>query len=303
MAQLLPEDVLAAITQAIGAPFRLSVLAGGTNNRTFLAESDGRRFVVRSEPAPALSLQRAVAAQARAHTAGVRTPITIAHDQTDTEEGAYFWSIETYTPGKAFEHDITDLGAAAASIRDLARQLRLLHTIEVDAFGDLPPRPYPVYPSQPAWVANKARRIEAAVALAGAEPGKTTLIEQVYTLLASIYTGTPRLCKGDCAGANLLVDTEQNVTIIDWEWAQGLDPASDLAYWCRFTPNQAAQALLLEAYEPEQPALLYKRVQAYQIINAIETIHVFDEHSHAFDAGEREAGIRAEWEVLLRLLL
>jgi aminoglycoside phosphotransferase (APT) family kinase protein len=155
-----------------------------------------------------------------------------------------------------------------------------------------------VYPSFNAWVQNKSNRIVRAVALAGGEPSMIPVIQQIYRMLANWYSASPRLCKGDCAGDNLLVDDTHAVTIIDWEWAQGLDPAADIAYWCSYTESPQAQELLLAAYEPDDLRLFRRRIAAHQIVQSIETIHVFDEHDHAFDALQREAGIRREWDAL-----
>jgi aminoglycoside phosphotransferase (APT) family kinase protein len=296
-----PPQVVAAISSAVGGG-QLTPLSGGTNRRTFLVSGDHGRWVARAEPAPALSLQRAIAAQERAHAAGVRTPVTVAHGRTATGDGAYFWCVETFVGGAPFDHVSAGTPAAGAAVRDLGIQLRRLHALEVDAFGDLPPRPYPVYASFGAWVRNKARRIEPALELAAGDPAMLAAIEQVYAVLAGWYSGGARLCKGDCAGDNLLVDQQHTVTIIDWEWAQGLDPAADIAYWCHYTANPQAHEMLLAAYEPDDLPLFRRRVQAHQIVHGIETIHVLDEHRHAFSAAQREAGVRQEWAALTRLI-
>jgi aminoglycoside phosphotransferase (APT) family kinase protein len=172
----------------------------------------------------------------------------------------------------------------------------------VDAFGDLPPRPYPVYSSFDAWVANKARRIPGAVAIAGGGPEVVPSISAVYAALATWYDGPPCLCKGDCAGDNILVDAQGRTTIIDWEWAQGLDPAADVAYWCAFTPEPRAHEALLAAYGPDDAPSFRKRVWAHQIVQCVETIHVYDEHRDAFDHEARTAGVRTSWATLLDLL-
>jgi aminoglycoside phosphotransferase (APT) family kinase protein len=297
----LPREVIAAISSAVGGA-QLTPLSGGTNRRTFLVSGDQSRWVARAEPAPALSLQRAIAAQGRAHAAGVRTPVTAAYGLTASEEGSYFWCVETFASGAPFDHASAGTPAGHAAARDLGAQLRRLHALEVDAFGDLPPRPYPVYASFRAWVQNKAKRIAPALDLAGGDPAVLAALEQVYAALAGWYGGTARLCKGDCAGDNLLVDQRHGLTIIDWEWAQGLDPAADIAYWCRFTADLQAHAALIAAYEPDDLALFRRRVQAHQIVHGIETIHVLDEHRHAFSAAQREAGVRQEWAALTRLI-
>jgi aminoglycoside phosphotransferase (APT) family kinase protein len=254
------------------------------------------------EREPALSLERAVGAQARARAAGVRAPATVAHAVTATADGSYRWSVETVARGQPWWPDLPATAHTLAAAADLGRQLRRLHAVAVDAFGDLPPRPYPVYPTFGAWVTNKARRIASAVELVAGAPHTIAPLTQIYSALAAWYDGAPRLCKGDCAGDNILIDQAGRVTIIDWEWAQGLDPAADVAYWYNLTPEPAAYEALLAAYEPDEPALFRRRVWANQIVQCIETIHVYAEHHHAFDRPAAEAGIRASWEALCRLL-
>lgn len=306
MSAQVPVAVIEAIARALGiAEAHLTPLTGGTNRRSFVIEHAGSRWATRVEPAPADSLQRAIAAQARARSAGVRAPETIAHDITDDGGERYAWSVETFIAGQAFDHSAVDTPEARATIADLGEQLRRLHSIEVDAFGDLPPRPYPVYATWEDWVANKRRRIDGAVHLAGDDPDAFALSTAVHTLyqeLAALYLGPPRLCKGDCAGDNLLVANGRIAAIIDWEWAQGLDPAADVAYWCRATPDAAAHKLLLAAYVPDDAPNFERRVHAHLIVQCIETIHVLDEHRHAFAESEQIAGIRAEWDMLRQLI-
>jgi aminoglycoside phosphotransferase (APT) family kinase protein len=299
----IPPDVTAAIAHALAVPrLVLTRLAGGTNSRTYRATHGRRSLVARVEREPALSLLRAVKAQGRAHAAGVRTPVTIAYDITATTDGRYVWSVETLARGRPFAMDTLSTERVLVRAADLGRQLRRLHAVTVDAFGDLPPRPYPVYPSFGAWVANKARRIPEAVAIADGRSETATSIAAVYAALATWYGGPPCLCKGDCAGDNILVDSQNRTTIIDWEWAQGLDPAADVAYWYTFTPEPRAHEALLAAYAPDDPPSFRRRVWAHQVVQCVETIHVYDQHRHAFDDEARTAGVRASWETLLSLL-
>ena len=229
-------------------------------------------------------------------------PVILAHDQTQTDIGLWVWSIETFTNGIAFDAALGAGSTAIAAAHDLGEQLRRLHTIEIDAFGDLPPRPYPVYPSARAWVQNKQRRVATAVTLIGETSVMATTIERIYTQLAAWYVGSPRLCKGDCASTNLLVDHAQHVTLIDWEWAQGLDPAADVAYWCHFTPQHELHEALLAAYQPDDLPLFRRRMLAYRVVHSIELIHIYTEHQDAFSTAERSAGLRTEAQALHTLL-
>jgi aminoglycoside phosphotransferase (APT) family kinase protein len=295
----IPSEVRVAITRALGIPHgSFFPLVGGTNQRTFLLEYGERSWVTRIDPAPALSLLRSVRAQQQAQAASVRTPTLAAHAITETAEGAAVWTVESFEPGRSFDHRNLDRAATV----DLGRQLRRLHQVAVDAFGDLPPRPYPVYDTFAAWASNKARRIAGAVQLSEGPPESIPAIAEVYALLPMLYAGTPRLCKGDCAGANILVAAGRVAAIIDWEWAQGLDPAADVAYWLHYTPAAGALETLLAGYEPDDPALFRRRVLAHRVVHCVETIHVFADPMHGFIARARRAGLRREAAQLAQLL-
>jgi hypothetical protein len=75
-----------------------------------------------------------------------------------------------------------------------------------------------------------------------------------------------------------------------------------VAYWCAFTPEPRAHEALLAAYGPDDAPSFRKRVWAHQIVQCVETIHVYDEHRDAFDHEARTAGVRTSWATLLDLL-
>src|SRR5690349_9615021 len=95
--------VLSAIQERLDVPrLVLRPLNGGTNDRTFVAEYQENRWVIRVEPADGVQLRRAYTAQLLALAAGVATPqIVAAH--LDVLEGEPFqWVIETYIQGDQF---------------------------------------------------------------------------------------------------------------------------------------------------------------------------------------------------------
>jgi aminoglycoside phosphotransferase (APT) family kinase protein len=138
--------------------------------------------------------------------------------------------------------------------------------------------------------------------MSGESAAVAAQVDHLYVLLGSWYDDDPFLAKGDCAGGNLLVDESQQVTLIDWEWASGLDPAADIAYWCHFTPHPQLHEVLLNAYAPADPADFRRRVLIYRIVQSIELIHVYAEHQHAFDTHQRDMGLVHEAATLRGLL-
>jgi aminoglycoside phosphotransferase (APT) family kinase protein len=97
-------------------------------------------------------------------------------------------------------------------------------------------------------------------------------------MLREEYPDRPRLCHGDCATTNILVDQKRIVALIDWEWARGGDPAANIAYWAFWQDDIEALDALLAGYQADEPARFRKRVLAYRVYTAIDLIHVYAEH-------------------------
>lgn len=286
------ESITAAIGRALGVKHAaFTPFTAGVSRRTFLVRHMRRRWVARIEQAPAEELRRAVAAQQMARAAGVRAPMILAHNLEEGSAERYGWTVEEYVAGAAFDHHSFEQRNTRMAAVDLGRQLRLLHAVELDAFGALPPRPYEVYATHQDWIANQRRRVAEALRLSGANLGYTRTIDEAYTMLAETYTAGPRLIKSDCVGDNLLVADGKIRALIDWEWASGVAPAFEVSYWVFRTPATEALDYLLAGYEPDDPALLRRRVMAYQALHAIDQIHVFNEYRHIMSPADFEAGI------------
>jgi thiamine kinase-like enzyme len=120
------------------------------------------------------------------------------------------------------------------------------------------------------------------------------VIERAYAFIQGSRPTAARLCKNDCAGANILVQHGRVAGIIDWEWAWGGDPAWDLAYWQLHNTDAAALDFLIAGYEPDDPPGLRRRVAAQQVACVIELISVFSENVQIFDQQARNAGIQLQ---------
>src|SRR5215217_4649730 len=136
--EAIPEQVRQGVAQALGVPTpAFSRLHGGTTDRTFLVAHAKRQWVVRVEAMPATQLPRAVAAQRLAQSAGVAVPDIVAF-AVPSVGSDYCWSLEHFLAGAAFDHAGFDNQATQAAARDLGRQLRRLHTVEIDGLGIIP---------------------------------------------------------------------------------------------------------------------------------------------------------------------
>jgi aminoglycoside phosphotransferase (APT) family kinase protein len=280
--EAIPEQVRQSVAQTLGVPtLAFSRLHGGTTDRTFLAAHAGRQWVLRLEAMPATQLPRAVAAQRLAQSAGVAVPDIIAFSMP-SEGSDYCWSLEHFLDGAAFDHAGFHSQAIQEAARDLGRQLRRLHTVEIDGLGMIPHEQ--LYP----------HRVERALDVIDASPADRLAIERAYAYIKASRPTTARLCKNDCAGANILVQDDKVTAIIDWEWAWGGDPAWDIAYWNLYTTDLAGLDFLITGYEPDDPPALRRRVAAQQVACTIELISVYSENVQIFDLVARSAGIRLQ---------
>jgi aminoglycoside phosphotransferase (APT) family kinase protein len=277
----LPGSVQVALAGALGSQeLTFQPLGGGTNERTFLVEREAERWVVRLEPADSLQLRRAVAAQQMAKAAGVRVPRIVADDFRSSQSGDYVWMLEEHVAGDAFEVPLLPPQHVLALSYELGRQLRSLHAIPVDAFGLIAPEPYGTFTSFAGWIDHEAGRIGRAFAVAGIAHEAAAPVREHYALLRAMYDDRARLCHGDCSGSNLIV-ADRRVTLIDWEWARGADPAWNIGYWFFWHQDQAALGSLLQGYQPADPERLWRRIMAYEIFLAVGLILVYEDQAHA----------------------
>lgn len=275
-----PAAVQHAIAARLAVPrIDLRPLTGGTNNRTFLAEHRDQSWIVRVEEPGGAQLRRARDAQELARRAGVATPrIVAAHIDGDQAE-QHQWMVEERIAGVHFEPMAFEPAERNMLAFDLGRQLRRLHGVTVDQFGIMPPDPWRLNRSTfAAWLDRERSRIRGAVELAGMQPGTLPLIADVYAFLREGYRDRPRLCHGDCATTNILVDQGRIVALIDWEWAKGGDPAANIAYWDFWQDDLVALEALLAGYQADAPSRFRARVLAYRVVTAIDLIYVYEEH-------------------------
>ena len=280
-----PFAVHRAVAARLGVPrLDLRPLSGGTNERTFRAEHGAQAWVVRIEPSGGVQLQRAAATQTLAQRAGVATPVIVAAQLDPNAPDGYLWLVEEWRPGVHFEPMAFEPAERNALSADLGRQLRALHTVVVDSFGIIPPDPWGITrTTYAAWIDREAARVAWAVEHAGMDRAALPLVLGVYAQLRDTYIGRPRLCHGDCATTNILVDQGRVVALIDWEWATGGDPAANIAYWAFWQEDLAALDALLAGYQPDDPEQFRARVLAYRVVTAVDLIHVYAEHGSAAD--------------------
>jgi len=270
-----PADLLPTLEAALQTMiFDIHPLTGGVNQRTFLAGTAEGFWVVRLDTMPGVQLQRAIMAQQRALAVDFPIPTLAAHDQTTTATGDYFWSVEEFVQGVEFDPPGFDPTIRPVVGRHVGEQLRKLHSIELPAFGLLPPGETGQTPGMNDWLAMRRIHLEPALALTG---NPSELAKRFMSALTTLqqYTDTPRLCHGDFAGTNVLVNETQLVAAIDWEWAQGADPALDFAWWYFWHDDRSTLAAMVEGYASPDGAAFTERVLAHALLHALDTLLIY----------------------------
>lgn len=280
-AHVFPVELHLALENALSTlVFDIHPLSGGTQQRTFLAATSDHFWVVRLEKAPGHQLQRAWVAQQMAATAGFPTATVAAHDQTTTAHGDYVWSVEAFVQGVEFDPPGFDATMRPVIGRHIGEQLRKLHSIEIPVFGLLPPDATDQAPTIGAWLTSQQVRLQQALTLAAHIPNLAT---QVTAALATLqtYTATPRLCHGDFAGMNVLVNETALMAAVDWEWAKGSDPALDFAWWYFWHADRVTLNAMIEGYTPDDRSTFTLRVYAYALLHALDTLLIYQAEGNA----------------------
>ncbi|MDX1498687.1 MAG: phosphotransferase [Woeseiaceae bacterium] len=214
-----PEEALASIPGWAGAD--VTPLPGGTTGRTWLAETGGRRAVLKVDPAPRVPpLNRRdeeAAIQASAAEAGLAPAVLYASPTV---------LLSDYVPGEVLTADSIALDE---NLDALAALLRRLHAL---------PAP--------------ARRFDAAGA-ARRYAGRSRSIDAARTRAClNVIEALPpprdvACCHNDLVAANILAPPR--VVLLDWEYACANDPCFDLATVVAHHGLGAAKAQrLLDAY-------------------------------------------------------
>lgn len=279
-----PGELLPALEAALqNMIFDIHPLSGGSQKHTFLAGTSDGFWVVRLDHAPGDRLERAWAAQHQAHTLGFPTPTIAAHGHTTIHEGDnagdYIWTIEEFVQGVEFDPPGFDRTMRPVIGQHIGEQLRKLHAYVVPTFGLLPPNPHDQFATIADWLANRRLRLESALPLVVNAPNLTACFEDALTVLHT-YTGTARLCHGDFAGTNVLVNETRLVAAVDWEWACGGDPALDFAWWYFWHDDRTTLDAMLEGYAASDTPALTQRVLAYALLHALDTLLIYQEEAN-----------------------
>lgn len=276
-----PLELHLAIERALNCRvFDIHPLSGGTQKRSFLAAASDHFWVVRVEQAPGYQLQRAWAGQQAATNAGFPTAELMAYEQTATEQGEYVWSVEAFAQGVEFDPPGFDATMRPVIGRHVGEQLHNLHSIVLPLFGLRPPGASDQATTIQGWLAQQQERVQQALTLAAPLPQLATRWAAAQEILHS-YSDTPRLCHGDFAGTNVLVNETKLVAAVDWEWAKGGDPALDFAWWYFWHEDQPTLQAMIEGYAPTDQTAFCQRVSAYALLHALDTLLIYQAEGNA----------------------
>lgn len=219
--------------------------------------------------------------QRKAQSVGMAVPHIITYNSERINGEDFIWVVEEFVDGTEFFPELFDDTSRQKISADVGRQLRCLHTIEVNGFWSLSDDLIRAkYATWNKWVDNQEENIVPAVEIAGIKAIEISKIRAVYQQLRQSYKGSARLCHGDFSGDNLLVKNGHLVAAVDWENAIACDPAYDVAYWYRWHSNLQWLDSLLSGYMPENIAAFRRRVIFHSILQALDFIVWYSEEQN-----------------------
>lgn len=225
------DELSEALARVIGATdvAELTRLSGGASRETWCFEADGRRLVLQRQRSGDVRDMGVEAAVLRAaFEAGVRVPELVAsgsHTDPDNPLQASFMvleHVEGETIARKILRDERFEGTRDVLVRDMARALAALHTVD--------PSPIAGLPSIDQVAQYRATLDDLNSRLGQAHP---TFELAFRWLEANRPTSTRRtLVHGDFRLGNVMVDETGLRAVLDWELAHVGDPMEDLGWLC-----------------------------------------------------------------------
>lgn len=264
-----PRSVKEDIERSLGTTLHdVRLLPSGMHNRTYEIGNGFHRWVAR------LGMPRkAILAQQSALVAGMRTPKIVDSGVQQLGQKTVYWVVEEFIAGSEFYPGRFNREDAVAISTDLGSQLRMLHAVHVDGYGYFSRDSlHGGQTSWTEWVAAEEENIDQAVELTDIHGQGASKLREAYRFLQDSYDDSAKLCHGDFAADNVLVDKGKLVAAIDWENSMACDPAHDVAYWFLWHGNAEYLEALLAGYAPEDPGVFQQRVMAHRLLLAAQFI-------------------------------
>jgi len=274
--QIIPISIKNHIEQKLNIGLsHIECFKGGTRGRTYSIGSEDRKWVLRVEASPQSRMRGIPFVQQRAQSVGMRVPTIIDHNVEVLDGVEFLWILEEFIEGTEFSTNDFDHRNLRSTVEDFGHQLRLLHTVEINGFGslseDLTNAKYTTWGE---WIDEQEKYIEHEQVISRLEAPELAEINKIFQHLHHSYERTGRLCHGDFAADNLLVNDNQLVAAVDWENAIVCDPAHDVAYWCYWHENLAS---LLAGYEPDDASSFRRRILFHLILISLNFIVYYSE--------------------------
>ena len=251
------------------------LIGGGSWGRAFLVSSNHDRWVARIEANPRPRATRIPLVQEKARSVGILTPAIVAYGTESVDSIDYLWIVEPYLAGTEFYPEEMEEAPRRILCEQISRQLRRLHTIEVDGFWSLAPDLLSARFSWRDWINEEVEKIQL-IAQEDAD-WPFSAVQDTCKELETLYDGPGCLCHGDFGGSNILINGTTLVGIIDWENAVSCDPAYDLAYWYSWHNEQVLLDYVIAAYHPDDITRFISRVYAHAVAISADFIGYYRE--------------------------
>ena len=201
-------------------------------------------------------------------------PSIIIYEQANKKNGIEFeWLLEKKIQGERFFPVYFDRNENQEIMKNIALFFKRIHNIKKERFGYINQKNDQIkMETFVSWLSREREIILAGFITGAISESFASIIENAFRFLKENYFGPPVLCHGDLQPENILVKDNKIQGIIDWEAANGNDPAYDIAVFFtafhKWFPSYEDEFIInfLKTYNVQKDQTFLFRIKAHQII-------------------------------------
>jgi aminoglycoside phosphotransferase (APT) family kinase protein len=254
-----PDGVLdAAIRSAVGCPvIKKTRITNGESNEVYSADlADGNEVIVRISSKESSRFEAERWAIEQCAEIGVPVPRVIAVEAIGDKGNPLSVSIENKIPGVTLD----EMAEGSLSDSDMAKLLReaghllsRINSIATSGFGELDQSGNGKYESVRQMLSQQELNRDHFIKVARSIDLDLHIVEKALSILyehsENFPSTSPLLIHNDFAPKNVLISGNAVSGILDFECAEGGDPAREFAYWQFFVEERYPLRYLIEGYD------------------------------------------------------
>ncbi len=309
-----PEElVLETVRDITGASLlEKSRIVKGEINEVYKGKiSDGREIIIRIGRSEFVKFQRERWALAQCARVGVPVPVVYGIQSTKHEGKEFNFSVESLLPGVPL-NEMPGIfePANAERLRNILRStgdvLAKVHSVPTFGYGELDGEGRAEadsiaasFEGSPYLSQERMRDLAEKSKLDPAVMDKA--VSHLRDSLGTYIFDHPKLVHGDFAPKHLLIENDRVSGIIDFENAEGGDPARDFAYWQFFEPEYPIE-VLMEGYWDKSlfDSKFADRVKFWRLYVGITTLEYAVQQGNTLSVNETSTQLTKDVEALRR---